>query len=493
MRETRRSVWGIVLTVATALLSCSSPLEYSPGVGNGNAQFRHLLSGHMFYSNGEPVGYGDGQVTVVPIDYNPLDPAYKHLPLGPIAVVFDSCGKYTFDSLDCRKYSLLAAAIRGPNDAPIGKMELLFKNITVTEDMAGFPNDTLRPNEGYLQINARLRPFPACRLALGIIGTNLVYFSDSGNFTGIDFPAGNCRVVIKPVMPIRQDTIIDVEIKTGDTVKLAVDLPYIVDPGKDSASVEKLKRIKTQLPGSYTGTCYYACWLPQRVVFTVDSNGRYSGYNADYSEIPLLYFIGNINDLGMKAILLNKIGYDGSAEGTIWTGCPDYFSYDTIRQLRFSTDFDSLYFEIWHDGISYGMAQQYVVLHRTAVDSLPPRPLPLPKIYTSGQLYPAKIPDDYGKYIGPVKITMTAEEGDTILYQIHDEPRGWLCASTQSYLTGLYPTLINDTWNDNYITHVYTGPFTITEKPYYKTILARAVKGKQRSGTAGYNVVIVNE
>jgi hypothetical protein len=496
MRNRRQVL--LAITCAAMLLQCSSltPVDWNGGIGNGNAQYRHLLSGHMYYSNGDPVCYSEGLVTAVPVDYNPLDPAYRHGPQNrEITVGFDSNCKYTFDSLDCRRYSIFATAINWkhpgtPSNAR--NLEFLFKEVNVTLDMEGFPNDTLRPGSGTLQIKAHLRPYPSCSLALGIIGTNIWQFSGSGNFSDIDLPAGSYRIVIRPMKPIRPDTIFDVEIANDTTIQLAVDFPFIPNPGKDPAMTEKFLKIKSCLPGSYTGTTDCAWWNQHRVVFTIDSNGHYGGYNADYLEGPLLYF-GQDSDDVRKVISLDKIGYDGSAGGSIWIGYPK-INADSLRGMHFSANFDSLFFEIWHDDIHYLTGPQYFALRRTAVDSLPPRPLPLPTIYATGELLPVRVPEDYGTFTDTVTITITAMDGSTIFYQILDEPRGWLLASYESYLAGLYPiAYVNDTWSDYRPTYTYTGPFTITEKPYFKTILARAVKGPQRSGPAGFNVIIVGQ
>lgn len=264
---------------------------------------------------------------------------------------------------------------------------------------------------------------------------------------------------------------VDYEGKTTRTILILIVQQKIVYVD-DSTQQKLYGEYEKKLPGHYVGTVTTPWVHPYTVALHIDSTGHYSCYNVDTDRMPALYY-GTDDDDPRKQIKLTDIRADSKAVGDIvivfGIGTTNT---DDIKDLCFSENYDSLYFNIWHHG-KYGPLE--AKLKRVDPAQVPPRPLPTPEINMTGE----RVQTGYEWY-DSVTVSFSAPEEYEIIYQV--------IPSSGSSL-GI---INNDLWNEDLEFSVYDGPFTINEANVNRIILTRSRKNGRMSGVNAQSVEIIS-
>jgi hypothetical protein len=457
-----------MLIVAAVLFCCTNSNNVEPYAGGGVLNGNPIVSGVVTTENGFPSK--NTIIKLVPSSNNPLEAdtvtAYT---------ITNDSGKYSFDSVGPGIYTVFGETVN---------KTLSFKNsITVDASRKIVSTDIIKI-PGAMKGVIKLHPYRSCMVLILLLGTN-TYMSTVdtiGNFISPKIPEGTYTVVVLSTFKEFSDTTISVTVKSNhttllDTIRLNYEGGII-----DSAMLKRFQVFKENLPGSYTGIATTPWVAPYGVAFIIDSNGHYSAYNTSSTDYPALYY-GTDKDASTKQISLVDINANGHAEGTInvifdYDGIPGSPIIDKLKELYFSSDFDSLYFDMYHFD-RYGPIK--FTLKRKGSDSLPPHPLPTPEITVSGQIDPDPTKAQMLYFVDSVTIVMKAKEECTLIYQIIPVPPS--CNYISAFPGDQY-------WDEKIDSKTYTGSILINQKNIDIIVLVRAMTTERKSSVAGYRIRI---
>lgn len=256
----------------------------------------------------------------------------------------------------------------------------------------------------------------------------------------------------------------DNESVTSSIIVIVVEKQIVIDDSGDSTYTTFL----ANLPGNYIGiscTNYDTVYI----AFSVDENGHFSAYN--YRSQYESAFAGTDEDHSHKKMTIYDINSAKMGSGEI----RDFGWYDDVMRykfnnLYFSNDFDSLFFRLDDDRV-------YREIQLQRVDSLPPRPLPTPKLREFGEHDSMSVPT----YKDSVQFEFYVEGDYAIEYQFLPNPEGM--GNVMLYKPEQH-------WDNSRETFTYSERFTVKSEYDSYHILFRATAPGRVGGVESMYIFI---